>query len=176
VKRRLLNFAACLSLLLGAAILAVGIISYRTQFSLDHSVIWESPEWKRASRWYFVVTSGSYFVSHSAYQWRSDYQLRLRSGWLFSRLSSEFRPHTTHGFRAHEQSTAASGWSRATSTYAVPDWFLSLPFAVLPLIRCCQRWRAQTRLARGKHGLCVECGYDLRASPQRCPECGAVPT
>jgi hypothetical protein len=34
--------------------------------------------------------------------------------------------------------------------------------------------RASSR--RRAKGLCVHCGYDLRASPEQCPECGAVPT
>jgi hypothetical protein len=53
----------------------------------------------------------------------------------------------------------------------IPIWVLFLPPIVLPLIRI--------RLARRKRALigkCHACGYDLRATPDRCPECGTIPT
>jgi hypothetical protein len=35
--------------------------------------------------------------------------------------------------------------------------------------------RQAQRQHRLKHGLCRRCGYDLRASPGHCPECGTIP-
>jgi len=52
----------------------------------------------------------------------------------------------------------------------IPYWCL-LPLALLPTVALLRRWRRQ-RL-RKKRGQCLACGYDLRASGSRCPECGA---
>ena len=41
-------------------------------------------------------------------------------------------------------------------------------FAVLGSIRL------ETKRERVASGLCLACGYDLRASPERCPECGTA--
>ena len=60
----------------------------------------------------------------------------------------------------------ASGWS-----VHVPDWFLVLAFAIAPLARIAVAARYRERLREGR---CPGCGYDLRASPDQCPECGAV--
>ena len=53
-----------------------------------------------------------------------------------------------------------------------PHWFLLTLFASLPSIRFYRRLRHR-RLALIGH--CRKCGYDLRATPDRCPECGAIP-
>jgi len=56
---------------------------------------------------------------------------------------------------------------------ALPHWFL-LVISLLPTALCCvKRWRREhLRVARAAAGLCLICGYDLRASVVRCPECG----
>lgn len=54
---------------------------------------------------------------------------------------------------------------------AVPHWLPALPSLILPAIWAVKRWRR-----RIPPGHCKTCGYDLRASEERCPECGtAIP-
>jgi hypothetical protein len=54
----------------------------------------------------------------------------------------------------------------------IPSWFVLVLTALLPVRMGCLirgRWGQEKRR---KLGLCKKCGYDLRATPQRCPECG----
>jgi hypothetical protein len=56
--------------------------------------------------------------------------------------------------------------------FLLPLWFFALVTAILPAIRIFRIF-VPRRIAN--RGLCEECGYDLRATPDRCPECGTVP-
>lgn len=56
--------------------------------------------------------------------------------------------------------------------FTVPDWALVLSTGALPALWLLARWR---RGRRSSGGYCLTCGYDLRATPERCPECGGVP-
>ncbi len=54
----------------------------------------------------------------------------------------------------------------------IPHWSLML-FCLLPAIY----WERRRELNRNRSasGTCLICGYDLRATPDRCPECGTIP-
>ena len=58
----------------------------------------------------------------------------------------------------------------------IPNWALFLTFSIAPTAWLLRRWLPhRRRVYRRQHGLCQNCGYDLRASPTQCPECGLIP-
>jgi hypothetical protein len=54
--------------------------------------------------------------------------------------------------------------TRGTCVVFVPIWLAMLLVGAVPFARRLRRRRAV--------GVCSRCGYDLRATPGRCPECG----
>jgi hypothetical protein len=55
----------------------------------------------------------------------------------------------------------------------VPYWFTAAIGALPMLLLVRAERRRRRRIVRGG---CAVCGYDLRATPDRCPECGATPS
>jgi hypothetical protein len=53
----------------------------------------------------------------------------------------------------------------------VPQWSLIVLTLILPSVRFRRFLRRRYRV---RHGLCLSCGYDLRGSVGKCPECGGA--
>ncbi len=66
-------------------------------------------------------------------------------------------------------SPSGDGTQVETAAIAVPYWSLAVLTAILPSLTFGRTLRRRRAIAAG---LCPICGYDLRASPERCPECG----
>jgi hypothetical protein len=63
-------------------------------------------------------------------------------------------------------------WHEESIYICFPHWGVAMAFSILPTVRVVGYLRRRRRFGAGR---CSSCGYDLRATPDRCPECGATP-
>jgi hypothetical protein len=74
------------------------------------------------------------------------------------------------GYQPYSMVSVDLGLWTGYRSVALPHWAVAALTAASALL-----FRARRRHLGRCSGLCPTCGYDLRASPERCPECGATP-
>ena len=171
MRRRLLNLLTALSLLLFVAVVTLWVRSYRVNDRLNIWPVGASPggaecrsynlrSGKGGMAFWISSRNGPpaprYVVtwSHNAAYWY-PMQAKEADGNMtrWNRLGFELRNHPR--------------WFSVT----LPYWPPAAALAALPALRLAGFVRRRKRV---KRGLCPNCGYDLRATPGRCPECGAA--
>jgi hypothetical protein len=110
------------------------------------------------------------FIKH---YWSPFYSTKLAE-YPYFRMGSGDKP-VWGGFKHSvftEPDPAHDRPKRLSWQVVVPFWAICALTAPWPLISV---WRCRRR-RRFVAGCCQVCGYDLRATPDRCPECGSVAT
>ena len=186
-RRRLFNFLAILSLLCCLATVALWVRSY---WRAD--AYWQRKPGEMADQYFGIRVMPGRVVffslrsppdpSNQLKDWARHPPVQLPS---YAYWADKDRPFDSRwlkrsrflgfGFSRYDNTRdyASSGVEVVTlSNVWFPHWFPALLFAILPTIRLVKILRTRRR---HRAGLCPTCGYDLRATPERCPECGHVP-
>jgi hypothetical protein len=143
--------------ILSAILLFLCILAWaRSYFVMD----WFG--WSGESGNSFFASRGVFGLAISDWRW----------SWKFQIVHHAQRPaypvaSAWPGFGLEEQ-----GAARIVTVLHAPFWFLAAIFLYLLLYHAL-RLRTARQAERIAQGLCVTCGHDLRASKDRCPECGS---
>jgi hypothetical protein len=167
MRRRLLYVLTALSLLLCVAAGALWVRSQRGGATLT---------WSGGGRWRFVTAYPGYLIA-------GDVPDPSGGGGGVRLLPRAVELNITWSRTTWSYSAAGVGYvtspipgGGADRYLAVPFWLLVAVLAPLPAARAGVSARHRLRLRTAAHrigtGRCPTCGYDLRATPDRCPECG----
>jgi len=174
VRRRLFTILSAVSLLLCLAILTVWVLAKTGQSPLRGKSLSvdDPPGWD-------VWVSDSLGVYHfEAFPTTVFLLTPPRAPITFDvpgiSYDSKWRvAHPVNGntWRYPQRADGAESYIGIVHFFVVSDWLIALFTAPLPGLAIIRYLRTR----RSAHGKCRSCGYDLRATPDRCPECGAIP-
>lgn len=176
LRRRLFTTVSVISFALCLATTALWVRSYSHSDSVTHF-----PHSGTGLKWWIASSRGMFDILHT--DDRVPSELDTVAGWSFntsrernSDMKDIIRVHAGRSDSSTSQFLDFAYLSRlgdrlSSSRLWFPHWSLVLLFAVLPALwlRSFIRSRRRNRI-----GLCLVCGYDLRATPDRCPECGTA--
>jgi hypothetical protein len=188
-RARLFNLATVLSLPLCAAIALLWVRSYwvgdnwfRDAYGLDSGRVFHKALFIRSSGGGLALARRVYTNSDpglvAAWRrtrfaglpltWRTDPSVAYPAG---GPLLPTLSWWTRSGFGLSIERAKSSGYfSESGFALVVPDWSLLIATALLPFAWLTRLGMVARRKAM--EGRCRRCGYDLRATPDRCPECG----
>ena len=180
MKRRLFNLATIISLLFCIVTLGFLIRSYWVCDTLRFQSLHQSHLQFHYSRGGEMWESSRGAVLIGISETQFDHPSPRPSGFEYERDADPTYPHLeiyhlrTTGWEAC--GTVYAHWARTfqnssekVTMIVIPAVIPTLAFGVLPVLGLVKKRRSKYRRARG---LCAHCGYDIRATPDRCPECG----
>ena len=115
------------------------------------------------------------------FEWEAGPRVAVQPGWEYFRTPTPRRWPAARGpAMPAAYVTTVRHFVRlppsAAYGVAVPHWMIIFACGVLPAWWALDRRRRRAQARRRTAGLCTRCGYDLRESRGRCPECGQATT
>jgi hypothetical protein len=178
MKRRLPNLLTALSLLLCVATAVVWARSYRHGQWLMHTdgTGWRALSDTEVTEWSAFCGNGVLHLRWLKYRWNLGVALHRggANGWgvdgsapdVYKQPPGPQTPANRLGFDFVEEHYTTEEKPGASRRVTLPLW---LPVLLLALTPAAWTYR---HLRRPGPGHCPRCGYDLRATPDLCPECG----
>jgi hypothetical protein len=166
MKRWLFNIAAGVSLVLWVGLVALLIASYHREIIVAEN---RAAPQTRSQSVVFSAQAGFAYIPRSSANFKEQIRDTHHDSWVVRWLDGFGL--TTTGRRGLGSAQFLGAGITTRGGAVVPLWMPILTLAVLPgwwLIR----WIHHRRKIVPGH--CRVCGYDLRATPERCPECGTL--
>ena len=181
MRRRLFAIASALSLLLCIGICVLWYRSYRGTDVIIY-VVKDSHQVLQIRRSLQTTNGqlvlGIFDYKYSKLQMKSDFAYRDGLGYYDPRsalgvlgISSGDTVIDWEHFGFEWRLYRPSARNYLLAAGAAPLWSLVLVTLLLPAFWQIGRWR---KLRKQQMGFYANCGYDLRATPDRCPECGKL--